>query len=122
MDTSPEVLSWNPRGLNESAKRDAVRELVDSLSVNLVYFQETKMVVMDHFVVNQFLGPSFGGFDYLPALGTRGGILLAWNTAAVQISNVVKDSFAISGQVSSMNTKPWWITVVYGPQSTEEKI
>jgi exonuclease III len=77
MDTNHEVLSWNPRGLNESAKRDAVRELVDSLSVNLVCFQETKMVVMDCFVVNQCLGPSFDGFDYLPALGTHGGILIA---------------------------------------------
>jgi hypothetical protein len=77
---------------------------------------------MDRFVVNQCLGPSFDGFDYLLALGTRGGILLAWNMAAVQISNVAKDIFAISGQVSSMNSEPWWITVVYGPQSIEEKI
>jgi hypothetical protein len=80
------------------------------------------MAVMDRFVVNQCLGPSFDGFDYLPVLGTRGGILIAWNTAVVQITNVAKDSFAISGQVSSTNGEPWWITVVYGPQSTEKKI
>jgi exonuclease III len=80
MDQNPEILCWNPRGLNDSVKRDSVRELVDSLRVNLVCFQETKMVVIDRFMVNQCLGPSFDGFDYLPALGTRGGILLAWNT------------------------------------------
>jgi exonuclease III len=80
MDQNPKILCWNPRGLNDSAKRDSVRELVDSLRVNLVCFQETKMAVIDRFTVNQCLGPSFDGFDYLPALGTRGGILLAWNT------------------------------------------
>jgi hypothetical protein len=77
MDQNPEVLSWNPRGLNELAKRDSVREVVDSLHVNIVCLQETKMAVMDRFIVNQCLGPSFDGFDYLPALGTREGILLA---------------------------------------------
>jgi hypothetical protein len=80
MDQNPEILSWNPRGLNDGAKRDAVRELLDSLSVNLVCFQETKLNVIDRFVVNQCLGPSFDGFDYLPAEETRGGILLAWNS------------------------------------------
>jgi hypothetical protein len=61
MDINPKVLSYNPRGLNESGKRDLVRELVDSLGANLVCFQETKMFVIDHFVVNQCLGPSFDG-------------------------------------------------------------
>jgi hypothetical protein len=77
MDIHPELLCWNPRGLNDSAKRDSVREVVDSLRVNLVCFQETNMVVIDLFIVNQCLGPSFDGFDYLPAEDTRGGILLA---------------------------------------------
>jgi hypothetical protein len=57
------------------------------------------MDVIDRYIVNQCLGPSFDDFDYLPAEGTRGGILLAWNTSLVRIMNVVKDSFAISGEV-----------------------
>jgi exonuclease III len=72
MDINPELLCWNPRGLNDPAKRDSVREVVDSLRVNLVCFQETKMAVIDSFIVNQCLGPSFDGFDYLPAEETRG--------------------------------------------------
>jgi hypothetical protein len=31
------------------------------------------MAVIDSFIVNQCLGPSFDGFDYLPAEETRGG-------------------------------------------------
>jgi endonuclease/exonuclease/phosphatase family metal-dependent hydrolase len=40
----------------------------------------------------------------------------------VRITNVVKDSFAISGEVHTGTGEPWWITVVYGPQHTEGKI
>jgi hypothetical protein len=97
MDLNPEVLCWNTRGLNEPAKRDAVHALVDSLKVNLVCLQETKLVVIDRFIVNQCLGPSFDGFDYLPAEETRGGILLAWNSAILKIANVSYDFYAITG-------------------------
>jgi hypothetical protein len=97
MDQAPEFLSWNPCGLNDSAKRDAVRELVDSLRVNLVCFQETKMAVINRFIVNlnQCLGPSIDGYVYLPAEGTHGGILLAWNSAVLNVSNVSMDTYAI---------------------------
>ena len=121
MDLNPEVLCWNPRGLNDRAKRDAVRELVDSLRVNLVCLQETKIAVMDQFIVNQCLGPSFDGFDYLPAVGTRGGILLAWNSSVMSIVNTSKDTHAITGEVQARGCAPWWITVVYGPQTAAEK-
>jgi exonuclease III len=122
MDQNPEVISWNPRGLNNPAKRDSVREVIDSLHVNVVCFQETKMDVIDRFIVNQCLGPSFDSFDYLPAEETHGGILLAWNMSMVRITNVVKDSFAISGEVHTGTGEPWWITIVYGPLRTEDKV
>jgi hypothetical protein len=80
------------------------------------------MAVIDRFTVNQCLGPSFDGFDYLPALGTRGGILLAWNTLEMQVTDIVKDTYAVMGKVHPTIGEPWWITVVYGPQDTEGKI
>jgi hypothetical protein len=39
------------RGLNDPAKRSAVRNFVASLHVNIVCFQETKLDVVDDFVV-----------------------------------------------------------------------
>lgn len=71
MDSTLELLIWNVRGLNDSTKRSAIRNFVLSLRVNLVCFQETKLSVMDTFMVMSCLGPSFDGFAYLPALGTR---------------------------------------------------
>ena len=121
MDLSPAVLSWNPRGLNDQAKRDAVREFVSTLSVNLVCLQETKMEVIDRFVVNQCLGPAFDEFFFLPAVGTRGGILLAWDSTVLTISNLSLDSFSITREVSYREGGVWWLTAVYGPQANEEK-
>jgi mannosylglycoprotein endo-beta-mannosidase len=122
MDINPQVLYWNTRGLNDVAKRNAVREFVDSIRVNLVCLQETRLNVIDRFVVSQCLGPSFDGFAYLPAIETRGGILLAWDSSVLDVSNVVFDSFALTGYVSTRDNNNWWITVVYGPQETESKI
>jgi hypothetical protein len=35
MDINPQVLNWNPHGLNDRAKRNTVREFVDLINVNL---------------------------------------------------------------------------------------
>ena len=122
MDFSPEILCWNPRGLNDQAKRDAVREFIGTVRVNLVCLQETKLAVIDSFTVMQCLGPSFDGFAYLPAQETRGGILLAWDSSQLQVDQVFLDDFVLTARVSSLNSEPWWISVVYGPQCREEKV
>ena len=82
MDHNPHVLCWNVRGLNNPAKKHAVREFAVAAKVNLVCLQETKLDVIDPFIVMQCIGPSFDGFDYVPAEETRGGILLAWDSGA----------------------------------------
>jgi endonuclease/exonuclease/phosphatase family metal-dependent hydrolase len=39
----------------------------------------------------------------------------------MMVTSIVRDSFAISGQVHSRDGNIWWISVVYGPQSNKEK-
>jgi hypothetical protein len=67
------------------------------------------------------LGPSFDGYVYLPAVDTRGGILLAWDSSVVQINRVSYDAHAITGEVTTRDNESWWLTTVYGPQSMEDK-
>jgi exonuclease III len=122
MDVNLELLNWNIRGMNDPAKRSAIREFVASLRVNLVCFQETGMDVIDVFHVLQCLGQSFDGFVYLPAIDTRGGILLAWASSVMEVTNVSFDTYAVTGQVKTLDNEAWWLTVVYGPQSTVEKM
>ena len=77
MGLNPELVGWNTRGLNDQAKQDTVREFLTSVRASIVCLQETKMAVIGQFLLIQCLGPVFDGFLFLPADGTRGGILLA---------------------------------------------
>jgi mannosylglycoprotein endo-beta-mannosidase len=121
MDSFLDLLCWNVRGLNDPKKRDAIREFMVPLQAKLICFQETKMAMIDRFIVLQCLGPSFDGFFFLPALGTRGGILLAWDSSVVELRNITCDTFSVNAEVHGHGVQAWWLTVVYGPQSTEEK-
>ncbi|XP_073368076.1 uncharacterized protein [Aegilops tauschii subsp. strangulata] len=69
----------------------------------------------------QCIGPSFDGFAYLPALDTRGGILLGWSSAHLSISNITFDTNFLSGLVHSQDGSEWWLSAVYGPQGDELK-
>lgn len=121
MDYNPEIICWNVRGLNNPAKRKAVREFIATVRVNLVCLQETKLDVIDHFMVLQCLGPSFDGFAYLPAVETRGGILLAWDTTILTIDGVQLDNNSLTGYVHTKEGANWWLTAVYAPQGDELK-
>jgi exonuclease III len=70
------VLCWNVRGLNDRARRDTVRTLVDDMRPAIVCLQETKLNVISEFVVFGMLWVNFREFAYLPASDTRGGILV----------------------------------------------
>jgi hypothetical protein len=72
-------------------------------------------------VVRESLGPSFDGFYYLPATGTRGGILLAWQSASISISNPHLSENTITSWVTVGDGDRWWFTGVYGPQSEVDK-
>jgi exonuclease III len=70
-------LVWNVRGLNSPARCDAIYQLVLLSGASVVCFQETKLQVVSRETVDRCLGRAFDSFFYLPAMGTRGGILLA---------------------------------------------
>jgi exonuclease III len=120
MDCTPEILDWNVHGLNDPAKRDAFREFVAQIKVSVVCLQETKLEFIDEFVVRQCLGPSFDRFKFLPAEGTRGGILLAWDSVLISISHISMDTYAITGEVRTLAEDRWWLSTIYGPQATND--
>lgn len=51
MDLSPSVTCWNVRGLNNPVKRKAVKEFLGSIKPSLVCLQETKLEVVDDFLI-----------------------------------------------------------------------
>ena len=77
MDPS-KILVWNARGLNSKSRRDAVWDMVGSTHPDVVCIQETKKAAISSRMVLSMLGADFNEFIFLPAVGTRGGILIAW--------------------------------------------
>jgi len=71
------ILIWNVRGLNDKARRDNLRKVVDESRPEVICLQETKLSHISARDVSSFLGQEFINFVYLPAQQTRGGILVA---------------------------------------------
>lgn len=85
-----------------------MRDFVVTIQVNVVCLQETKLVVIDIYVVMQCHGPSFDGFSYFPAMETRGGILLAWDSSSLGIDYVEFDTNCLAGLVNLHDGGQWW--------------
>lgn len=68
------------------------------------------------------LGVDFDDFVSLPAVGTRGGILLAWKGSVCNVREVRVDSFSVSVCFTHEDGQFWWFTGVYGPQTDALKI
>jgi hypothetical protein len=112
---------WNGCGLNSPARRLAVYQAISPANTAVVCIQETKMVVISDHVVRECLGSSFDMFFFLPGDGTRGGILLAWQSAQVSVSHPHYTENAITACISIGVDQSWWFTGVYGPQRDVDK-
>jgi exonuclease III len=116
------IVIWNVCGLNARARRLAIRSLMETSDASIICFQETKMDLISSYIVCETLGSEFDEFVYLPADGTRGGVLLAWKSRMVSVTNPMLTTNAITAKVVVSNSVPWWISVVYGPQEDADKI
>jgi exonuclease III len=108
------LLCWNVWGLNSRARQDAVRNLVDSSRADIVCLQETKMADLSRGVILSSLGSDFDMVVTLLAVGSAGGVLIAWRHH-IGYSGVHRvDSFSVSVQFHFSADHVWWLTCVYG--------
>lgn len=110
------------RGLNDGARRSTVRSVVVENKCSVVCLQETKLNVISNALASQFLGPNISMFHYLPADGTRGGVLLGWDPTVVDCSDVTLNEFFLSALLSFVDGGSHGLTIVYGPQAEQDKI
>jgi endonuclease/exonuclease/phosphatase family metal-dependent hydrolase len=75
-------------------------------------------------MVTRTVGHNFANsFATLPATQTRGGILLATDESFFDLSNIHLSSHAVTATISMRaDAIQWQITVVYGPQSDDDKM
>jgi exonuclease III len=117
MDLDLNIAIWNLRGLNNPARRNSICLFLSTFKLSLVCAQESKLQSVDSTVVKQTFGPAFDCFDFLPADGTRGGIIVAWRSDCLQLTTRHKGDFSITMDVQSLkDAKSWVLTSVYGPQ------
>lgn len=118
------MLNWNVRGLNNSARRGVVKDLVFDTRCTVACLQETKIQHVDTAVVNETLGHQFiQNFVFLPAQQTRGGALLAVHQDFYKIIDSRVGTFSVSAKIEATTSlQEWWLTVVYGPQGDSEKL
>ncbi|KAG2647915.1 hypothetical protein PVAP13_1NG002673, partial [Panicum virgatum] len=97
------LLDWNVRGLKNSARRKVVRDLAHDTGASIVCLQETKMQLIDRGVVVETLGQHFAEqFVFLPAVGTRGGALLAVDENYYRIVQFDVREHSVSAQLEPL--------------------
>lgn len=58
----------------------------------------------------------------IPAVGTVGGGLYAWNPLQVDVEEVISENFSISIILKDINSDVVWMMIgVYGPASTSSR-
>jgi exonuclease III len=117
-----DVISWNVRGLNATARCLTVNDTLASNPCHFACLQETKLHTIDPSLA-AFLGAyRLNNYAFKPAMGTRGGILLLWNDAAADVTNVRIGRYSLSADVTLRHNMTCFIlTVVYGPSRRPEK-
>jgi exonuclease III len=120
---SSNVLIWNVRGVNDRGHRDTVRKVVVSCKPILICLQETKLALIDFHVMLSIFGRDYRDFVYLPAQGTRGGILVTWRDGVFGVVDqwwVHQHSVFV--KLSVEDEPAWWFTGVYGPSQDAGKV
>jgi exonuclease III len=111
------VLSWNVRGLGQSEKCDAVRDTLTSNNPHIACIQESKLAEIDSLKSRSFLPSNLASFLHVPAEGSRGGILTAWDGKFLIAGDPVKSRFSLSVPFTSTTSpdKIFLVTNVYAP-------
>lgn len=116
------ILCWNVRGLNCLDRRTTVHETIAASSCQIVCLQESKLDNVDKFTAAYLGGFRLHSFAQLPAVGTRGGILMLWDDSIIGINDIVALEFCLSASVTLRESSTTFkITTVYGPSTASRK-
>lgn len=66
------ILSWNANGLGNLLKWGKVKAIVCRADPNIVFFQETKLMKVDRFLVRIVWDDQFNDWEFIPSSGSLG--------------------------------------------------
>jgi exonuclease III len=102
--------------MNSTARQEDIKRTVSLFKPDLVCLQETKMEVITSTIIRNSLGLDYElQFVYLPAAGSRGGILVAVRDPVLQIQQASSTAHIILVDIlDSRINRAWKFTGVYG--------
>jgi exonuclease III len=120
MDLDLKLLDWNPRGLNNLARRAAIRGVVERFACDIVCLQETKLADPSDAIRAELVGSRCRSAFTSPAELTRGGLLVAWDPDRynAQLISLVRHSITATFSSRAGGTA-WTLTNVYGPSDVD---
>jgi exonuclease III len=117
-----DIISWNVRGLNSPHRCLAVHETLADNPCQIACLQETKLQLIDPGLASFLVTSRLNNFAYKPAVGTKGGILLLWSDATLELADICIGRYSITANVTLCHTMTTFkLTVVYGPSRRPEK-
>ena len=116
------ILSWNVRGLNNSRKREVVKNFLRDWKGDVICLQETKLDLVDQKIIRSLWGNMYVGWEALNAVHTAGGIILMWDKRMLEKIDVRIGEYSVSCQWRSLEDGFIWTgTGVYGPNLDRER-
>lgn len=115
-------LTWNVRGLGKAEKRRAVKDLLKKAQPEVVLLQETKLNHTREKTMRNFASAMQYEMEFVPAVGSAGGLLTLWKSSAITVEEVMKgDRFICISAKVNHNETMCIIGNIYGPNLEEER-
>lgn len=80
LNKSWNIMTWNVRGINSAWKWDPIKNKIINVLCDIVCLQETKKDNFDNQFIKKICPGNIDAFEFLPSVGSSGGILMAWNS------------------------------------------
>lgn len=110
------VISWNVCGLGRHKKCTDVKAALASSTCSVLCLQESKLQEISHFKAISFLPPNLRHFHYIPADGSAGGIVTAWDDNFLSCTKFETSPYALTCWFEPRaDDLSFAITNVYGP-------
>ena len=110
------IISWNVRGVNDSDKRNVIKNLIRSNRADLVCLPETKVQEMKIDMVRSLGMGRFLSWTALNTEGSARGILLFWDKRRISMVDSMVGNYSVSCLFKTVEDGFQWVfTGVYGP-------
>ena len=110
------------RGLNTPARRSVIHDTSHTHKVAILCIQETKIDCWSTSLAREIGGTWLDQCIFLPAIGTRGGAAIFWNSSMLTMQSHSIGQFSITAKVQTGGLgKDLWLTMVYGPSDEDRK-